>query len=156
MKMLKDILKFLFPEYQIKACVEERGFIAKSQPNINLAQQTTQVYIQENIQQQAVPASMQTMQGAESATSRYARTGKNIFTPAKENTKSTFKANDAFEGLADALKEYWVGSEKDRNAICKAYQRPFILGFDNQVPKNGIMLIGSESRGRWYNIWCVL
>ncbi len=153
--MLKDILKFLFPEYQIKACVEERGFIAESQPNINLAQQTTQVYTQENIQQQAAPTSLQTMQGTEPAISRYARTGKNIFTPAKEDTKSAFKANDVFEGLSEALKEYWVGSEKDRNAICKAYQRPYVRGFDNKVPKNGILLISAESRGRVYAVRCI-
>ncbi len=156
--MAKDILKFLFPEYQIKACVDERGFIAKRQSEGNFAQQTSQVYTQGAAQQQAVPASSQPIQRVTSApvASQTAGTSqKTYYTPINEDAKSVLKADDAFEGLADALKKYWVGSEKDRDAICKAYQRPYVRGFDNKKPKNAILLIGSESRGRVYAIQCI-
>lgn len=42
----KELLQFLFPEYQIKACVDERGFIAKSEKKKNYINSTSQVYLQ--------------------------------------------------------------------------------------------------------------
>lgn len=154
-KDAKDILKFLFPEYQIKACVDECGFIAKSKPERNFAQRTPQVYTQGAVQQQTAPTSSQQIQRMASADLQTAKANQKTYTPMKEDIKSVSKANDAFEGLADVLKRYWVGSEKDRDAICKAYQRPYVRGFDNKKPKNAILLIGSESRGRVYAIRCI-
>lgn len=156
-KKVKDILKLLFPEYQIKACVDERGFIAKSQQERDFAQRTSQVYTQGEVRQQATQASSQPIQRIASApnVSQTAKAGQKTYTPMKEDTKIVSKANDAFAGLADVLKRYWVGTEKERDAICKAYQRPYVRGFDDKKPKNAILLIGSESRGRVYAIRCI-
>ena len=77
------------------------------------------------------------------------------YTPTRDDTKTVSKANDAFEGLADQLKKYWIGSEKDRDSICKAFQRPYVRGIDNTKPKNTILLIGPESRGRLYAVQCI-
>ena len=51
----KELLKFLFPEYQIKACVDERGFIVKSEKKKNYANSASQVYLQGSMQQQSAP-----------------------------------------------------------------------------------------------------
>lgn len=120
----KEILKFLFPEYQIGVCARERGFIAK-----------------------AVSGSVCPADRAVSPDKQAGRTIQDTYMPAKEDAKSMARANDAFEGLADALKKYWPGSERDRITICRAYQRPYIRGFDNKKPRNVILLVGSGSGG---------
>ena len=63
------------------------------------------------------------------------------YTPMKIDDRFRSRANDAFGGLSDALKKYWAGSEKGRVAVCRAYQRPYIRGFDIQRSRNAILLI---------------
>ena len=48
-KNIKEILKFLFPEYQIKECIDERGFIQKSKKN-ELQGNTQQIFTASQIQ----------------------------------------------------------------------------------------------------------
>ena len=39
--------------------------------------------------------------------------------------------------------------------MCKAFQRPYVKGFDNVKPKNAILVLGSESRGKVYAVRCI-
>jgi len=104
-KKSEELLQLLFPEYQIRACVKECGFIAKKNESISQNAQTVRRKV-------------------------------NTYTPSKEDKKIVNKTNDAFDGLSEELKKYWIGTENDRNAVCKAFRRPFIRGFDNVKPKN--------------------
>ena len=63
-KKSKELIQLLFPEYQIKACVDERGFIAKNQQRTNYAQKSAQTFGRGNVQQQTAPASAQLQRGA--------------------------------------------------------------------------------------------
>ena len=134
-----ELLKILFPEYQIHEAVKENGFVAKKHMVKTPVRQTIQhndnvaVASQGNISEQS-------------------QTGSHI--PEREE-RVVVQSNDVFDALPDAIGEYWAGSEEDRKSICKAFQRPFIHGFDNTKPKNAILLIGSESRGKVYLIRCV-
>ena len=155
----KEIFEFLFPEYQIKANVDERGFIAKSQPKPDVRQTASQAYSTGSVQQQSAPVSqvnqpMQSVLTAPAATPSKV-TPKQQYTPTKEDIKTISRANDAFDTLSDSLKTYWVGSDKDRDSLCKAFQRPYVKGFDNTKPKNSILIIGEESRGKTYAIKCI-
>ncbi len=150
----KELLQFLFPEYQIKACVDERGFIAKNEKQKNYANATSQAYSQGRTQQQSAPVA-QPVQNASQTKPQSNRTPIKTYTPSKEDTKAVNRANDAFDNLPIELKKYWVGSEKDRMALCKAFQRPYVRGFDNIKPKNTILILGSESRGKVYGIRCI-
>ena len=85
---VKEILKILFPEYQIKACIDERGFIAKKQV-------------------EKEPEAYTPMSKAAGKT----------YKPVKDDTKAVNASNDAFENLPMELKECWIGSEKDRDAL---------------------------------------
>lgn len=150
----KELLQFLFPEYQIKACVDERGFIAKSKKQMNYANATTQVYSQGRTQQQSAPVA-QPVPNVSQTKPQSNKTPIKTYTPSKEDTKAVNRANDAFDSLPIELKKYWVGSEKDRTALCKAFQRPYVRGFDNIKPKNTILILASESRGKVYGIRCI-
>ena len=159
-KKSKELIQLLFPEYQIKACVDERGFIAKNQQGTNYAQKSAQTFGRGNVQQQTAPGSAQLQRGAgiNTATSTPAQSVKapvKTYTPSKEKTKAASRATDAFDGLSNELKKYWVGSDNDRNSLCKAFQRPYVKGFDNVKPKNAILVLGSESRGKVYAVRCI-
>lgn len=157
-KKSNEILKLLFPEYQIKACVDERGFIVKKQPQRDYAQKSSQPFVTGHVQQQTAPSSAATYQtsGTTAATlAQPVKTPVRSYTPSKEETKAVNRATDAFDGLPNELRKYWVGSENDRVALCKAFQRPYVKGFDNVKPKNAILILGSESRGKVYAIRCI-
>lgn len=159
-KKSKELIQLLFPEYQIKACVDERGFIAKSQQRTNHAQQSSQTFNRGNVSQQTAPTSTPIQQAAGTmvATTSPVQSVKNpvkTYTQSKEDIKATNRAADAFDGLSMELKKYWVGSDGDRNSLCKAFQRPYVKGFDNVKPKNAILVLGSESRGKVYAIRCI-
>lgn len=126
----KELLQFLFPEYQIKACVDERGFIAKREKT-------------------------QPMQSMSQSRQQSSKTPIKSYAPSKEDTETVNRSNDAFDSLSIELKKYWVGSEADRTALCKAFQRPYVRGFDNIKPKNAILVLGSESRGKVYAVRCI-
>lgn len=147
---IKELLHFLFPEYQIKACVDERGFIAKSQKQTNYTDATPQVYSQGHTQQQSAPVAQPVPGMSQTKTQSYKIPDKTC-----TDTKAVNRVNDAFDSLPNELKKYWVGSEKDRTALCKALKRPYVRGFDNIKPKNAILILGSESRGKVYGIRCV-
>lgn len=150
----KELLQFLFPEYQIKACVDERGFIAKSEKKKNYVNSTSQVYSQGSTQQQSAPVT-QPVQNVSKTKQQTCKTPIKSYAPLKEDTKTISRANDAFDSLSIELKKYWVGSESDRIALCKAFQRPYVRGFDNVKPKNAILVLGSESRGKVYAVRCI-
>jgi hypothetical protein len=140
--------------------VDERGFIAKKQQSTNYAQKSTQTFNKGNVQQQSAPASAPLQQVSRTSTSSVApmqsvSTSVKTHTPSKEETKAVSRAVDAFDGLSNELKKYWVGSDNDRNSLCKAFQRPYVKGFDNTKPKNAILVLGAESRGKVYAVRCI-
>lgn len=150
----KELLQFLFPEYQIKACVDERGFIAKGEKKKNYVNSTSQIYSQGNTQQQSAPIT-QPVQKVSQTKQQLNKTQIKSYVPSKEDTKTVNRANDVFDNLSVELKKYWVGTEVDRTALCKAFQRPYVRGFDNVKPKNAILVLGSESRGKVYAVRCI-
>ena len=159
-----ELLKILFPEYQIHEAVKENGFIAK--------RKAAQTPVRQSLKRdEKVTANCQENTSGRICTGAdipYAQKANNSFQASGQKEKAAYvqqnqkqeekvivKSNDVFDALPDAISEYWAGSEKDRKSICKAFQRPFIHGFDNTRPKNAILLIGSESRGKVYLVRCV-
>ena len=156
----QEILRLFFPEFQITDTVQERGFIATSKKRDSYARQTSQTYSQNNTEVKSAPGSsvhqMQPVSPAPSSTAAVNKnTAKTAYSPAKDDVKTLAKANEAFDGLPDTLKKYWVGSEEDRLSLCQAFQRPYVKGFDNVKPKDAILIIGPESRGKAYAVRCL-
>ena len=152
---IKKILKLLFPEYQIRECIKERGFIEISPKKKNFVKKNYKTYSYENIQQMTSDTSEMEAQNDLSLIKQNNNLQRKTHTSQKENEKVINRSNNVFNDLSDELKKYWVGSQKDRDMICRAFQRPFIKGFNNIIPKNAILLLGSESRGKVYAIRCI-
>ena len=92
----KELLQFLFPEYQIKACVDERGFIAKGEKKKNYVNSTSQIYSQGNTQQQSAPIT-QPVQKVSQTKQQLNKTQIKSYVPSKEDTKTVNRANDVFD-----------------------------------------------------------
>lgn len=69
-----------------------------------------------------------------------------------KGAKTVSNVPPAFDELDFELKKCWIGSENDINALSKAFKRPYVVGFDNVKPKNAILIIGSESRGKRFAV----
>lgn len=154
----KKILKFLLPEYQIIATIEEKGFIARNQFPTQMRLTPTQKYTSGMMQQASPPpGTLRPMQGVPSASVPSMEQSLKQETPflSQEDGNTNSESNNVFADLPASLKKYWVGSERDRDAICKAFQRPYVRGFDHKIPKNGILLIGENSRGKTYAVKCI-
>ena len=61
---------------------------------------------------------------------------------------SADKVDDKFEGIEQQLRKTWIASDSNISALCWAFKRPFVVGTDSVMPKNTILLIGNESRGK--------
>ena len=137
---IKKILKLLFPEYQIRECIKERGFIEISPKKKNFVKKNYKTYSYENIQQMTSDTSEMEAQNDLSLIKQNNNLQRKTHTSQKENEKVINRSNNVFNDLSDELKKYWVGSQKDRDMICRAFQRPFIKGFNNIIPKNANQL----------------
>ncbi|QNU65894.1 AAA family ATPase [Ruminiclostridium herbifermentans] len=159
-KDIKSIIRFLFPEYQIKACVDERGFIAKSNKTKNYVTSNNQTYASQGAQNQASSYEKMQVHGGVSfqqplSQIQQSKAQSNTFTSTKDENKVASKASEVFDELPNEFKKYWIGSEEDRKALAKAFERPYVRGYDNVKPKNSILIIGSESRGKNYAVKCI-
>ena len=150
-KDFSEILKLIFPEYQIKDAINERGFIAKKQENVNYVKTQEQAVRQNNFAQQTAPVNTPIQAEPVSQPKAAAKT----YTPEKKVEKVVNRASNVFDTLSDELGKYWIGSPRDKSGLCKSFQRPYVSGFDQKKPKNTILLLAPESRGKKYAVRCI-
>lgn len=154
---IKEILKILFPEYQIKACIDERGLIAKNKSERNHAASGRNIS-RGNVQMQAAPSTSNTtpvVTPIQQAPAPPAKTMAKGYVPTKDIEKVVNRASDSFDSIAEEMKRFWVGTDEDRSSLVKAFQRPYVKGFSNNKPKNSILILGTESRGKVYAVQCI-
>ncbi len=118
----KSILRFLFPEMQIIDAVKQDGFIAKKSSVKNMYTANNSVFANAGVQQSVAASSSISV--------------------------SADKVDDKFEGIEQLLRKSWIASDNNIFALCQAFKRPFVVGTDSVMPKNTILLIGNEGRGK--------
>lgn len=155
----KEILKFLLPEYQIIATINERGFIVLDSAKPSMRLTPTQTYTNGMAQQQAAPPPDTTQPMPPISSTPVSQPNEPPASPNhlsdNEEHRTIPETSNAFTNLPASLKKYWVGSERDCDALCKAFQRPYVKGFEHNIPKNAILLIGENSRGKTYAVKCI-
>lgn len=136
---IKEILKFLFPEYQI--------FSAWKNTPVR-KQEQRQVRTSSTANNRTFSSEKKETKTAEFAT---------IYT--KKQTEATHQkssiASTAFDTFKQDLEKNWIGASEDINAFFNAFKRPYLSGLNIPRPKNAILLLGSEGRGRHYAIKCI-
>lgn len=140
---IKSILRFLFPELQIIDAVKQDGFIAKKSSVKNMHMANNAVAGNAVVQQ---GTGMPTAQPSFSKTTRASAPKAN--TVSSSVSVSADKVDDKFDGIEQQLRKTWIASDNNISALCQAFKRPFVVGTDPIMPKNSIMIIGNESRGK--------
>ncbi|BCN28792.1 AAA family ATPase [Anaeromicropila herbilytica] len=162
----KELMKFLFPEYQVIESIKNDGVIKRkknedsSSPNkvLNRVQlnnnhdlsiqtsnkdndtinnnqpETENSDIQQNIDIQQNTTTQQIADNSEE----------------KNNDISTI-----FNEVKEDLKNNFIGQEKYFNSLCIAFKRPFITGYNDEKPRNVIIIQGHESSGKQSSICCI-
>ena len=147
---IKAALRFLFPEMQIVDAVKQEGFIAKKQKQTATMNTTNNTIVGNTVLQ--------------SNTAPNSRANSNKLSAPKAETISSNvtisadKVDGKFDGIEQQLRQSWIASEKNISALCQAFKRPFVMGVNPIMPKNTILVVGNESRGKVkaINDMCVL
>lgn len=141
---VKSILRFLFPEIQIIDAVKQEGFIAKKQVQKNNIRATNNTVAGNTV--------MQSSSGSANAQNSFAPTNRTTAPKAEPASSSVTisadKVDGKFDGIEQQLRNTWVASNSNISALCQAFKRPFVMGVNPVMPKNTILLIGNESRGK--------
>lgn len=147
---IEKILKFWFPEYQIIDCIRKHGFIYNektlmhNQPTLSTGNYNgTAMPAPANDPNYNIPMPV--------LPPKYPKESNVV----KTKNKAVSPINNKFADLKLSLRTNWIGSQKNIAAMCKAFERPYIRGFDKNKPRNVILIIGPESRGKIYGVQCI-
>lgn len=151
---IKEILKFLFPEWQIIAAIKQQGFIAKPDKS--------------NVE----GSSHRTVLGAggtstiSKPTSNSLPQPKNIFKKTtviqSGNTAQQSKVgvqgevNDItakMDAIRAELAQLLVGQTNYLDRLCRAFKRPFVTGFNGVNPKNIMVILGNKGTGKHSSVF---
>ena len=145
----KDILKFLFPEWQVIEIIKKDGFIAKTAKN-----QTKTNTVQ--MVQNGETASVLNNQPSYTGTPLKNQSSKTINNPINTSKpEKIIKPNivdEKFDGLEELLSQTIVANKDYINSLCMAFKRPYVSGYNNITPKNVIFILGAKSMGKTYSI----
>lgn len=152
----KDILKFLFPEWQVIEAIKKYGFISKSGKKLSQShnQSMKQTVFDNN---GSLPNSM-VRNNPSNARSSFAP-----FTSDKSVKNADYKDMDSkkadnsnisliFNSIRDELGSLIIGQQKYLDNLCIAFKRPFITGYDRVKPKNIIFVLGGKGTGKHSSI----
>lgn len=140
---VKLILRFLFPEIQIIDAVKQEGFIAKKQAQKNNARVANYTAAGNTVLQSGGGP------GTQSSFDPANRTAASKAKPVSPSVAiSADKVDGKFDGIEQQLRKSWIASDCNVSALCQAFKRPFVMGVNPVMPKNTILLIGNESRGK--------
>ncbi|MDN4608462.1 AAA family ATPase [Sporosarcina highlanderae] len=149
---LRDVIKFLLPEYQIIEVYKEKGFFAKKN-----RMQTAVPMLQR--QELRGGGGLENTAPIQSVSSKPVKTAQQP----QENTaayqyKDKTKWNSAeipgiFGEIRSYLTEDLVGQNEFLDQLMIAFKRPYITGFDGNRPKNTIFVLGGRGTGRKTGIY---
>lgn len=149
---VKGIIKFLFPEYQIIETIKEEGFIAKKQNAQKQDTSLVQVSSSEilNSGQINFKANRETIAGGPQ--NRHSLKNNYKDTYSAQETSRKEQTLEKFSGVENIFAEKWIGEKQSVNQICQAFMRPFVMGYNNIKPKNAMLFIAGESRGKVFAV----
>ncbi len=145
----KDILKFLFPEWQVIEIIKKDGFIAKS--NEFRAKTNTTQMVQNGENGLGLCNYAPTVE-----TPLRNQEPKTISTPiSSSKSEKIIKPNivdEKFGGIEEVLAQEIIANDDYIKSLCVAFKRPYVSGYDNIIPKNVIFILGAKSMGKTYSI----
>jgi SpoVK/Ycf46/Vps4 family AAA+-type ATPase len=153
---VKDILKFLFPEWQVIEAIKKYGFISKPGKKLNQSHnqnmKQTVFYKNESLPNNIV-RNNQSDAGSNFAPFTYAQSVKDTVYKDMDSKKAdSSNISLIFNSIRDELGSLIIGQQKYLDKLCIAFKRPFITGYDRVKPKNIIFVLGGKGTGKHSSI----
>ena len=145
----KDILKFLFPEWQVIEIIKKDGFIAKTAKNQT---KTNTVQMVQNGETASALNNQPSYTGTPLKNQSSKTISKPINTSKPEKIIKPNIVDEKFDGLEELLSPTIVADKDYINSLCMAFKRPYVSGYNNITPKNVIFILGAKSMGKTYSI----
>lgn len=145
----KDILKFLFPEWQVIEIIKKDGFIAKTAKNQT---RTNTVQMAQNGETTSALNNQPSYTGTPLKNQSSKTISKPINTAKSEKIIKPNIVDEKFDGLEELLSQTIVADKDYINSLCMAFKRPYVSGYNNITPKNVIFILGAKSMGKTYSI----
>lgn len=145
----KDILKFLFPEWQVIEIIKKDGFIAKTAKNQT---RTNTVQMAQNGETTSALNNQPSYTGTPLKNQSSKTISKPINTAKPEKIIKPNIVDEKFDGLEELLSQTIVADKDYINSLCMAFKRPYVSGYNNITPKNVIFILGAKSMGKTYSI----
>ena len=122
---VEKILKFLFPEWQIIEIINEHGFV--NQEKINALSSSSKILLSNSDNQTAV----------ERKTEGFS----NIVWEVAE-----------FIEVEKIFSKEIIANATYVKALCEAFKRPYVSGYNELMPKNTIFILGDKSIGKVHSV----
>lgn len=145
----KNILKFLFPEWQVIEIIKKDGFIAKTAKNQT---RTNTVQMAQNGETTSALNNQPSYTGTPLKNQSSKTISKPINTAKSEKIIKPNIVDEKFDGLEELLSQTIVADKDYINSLCMAFKRPYVSGYNNITPKNVIFILGAKSMGKTYSI----
>lgn len=139
---VQDIVEFLLPELQIYKVAKEEGFFAKKAYN--------------DVRERRQNIASQTGCKDGSCKNNTQRDINNSPTPTPVTGKRKEELLDAFKGVEIVLGKKWIGEKTSVEEITHAFKRPYVMGFGGAKPRNAMLLIAGESRGKVFAVESII
>ncbi len=136
----REFLKFLFPEYQIFSAWKNLPKEIQEQRQTR----STDIPAAKKYQTKTLETKSLDFPTVYIRKDSSTKTG---------NIDNTWTA--AFDTFKQDLKKDWIGSDNDMNALFNAFKRPYLSGTIPPKPRNAILLLSTEGRGKHFAINCI-
>jgi len=148
---IKDILKFLFPEWQVIQSIKTYGWInregVKRKGNVETSQQQRQMSNNRQMDMTVLPNILPT---GPNPSQKPSISEKPIQPKLQEN-----QLEEAFQRIRMNLGQKMIGQKQYLDELCLAFKRPFITGIHKNKPKNAIVLFGHPGSGRKQSVMLI-
>ncbi|MCQ2125683.1 MAG: AAA family ATPase [Fibrobacter sp.] len=148
---LKELLKFLFPEYQIFTAAKNLPQGLRATPKVQSTSSVEKTVLKSESKSESVKSEPKGHEPEKGFATIFTRQDSKASAHAVKDNAKSFNFNPVPKELA----KIWIGSEKDIQSLVTAFKRPFVSGYEEEKPKNSILLLGHLSRGKAYAIQCI-
>ncbi|SEM73276.1 AAA+-type ATPase, SpoVK/Ycf46/Vps4 family [Mesobacillus persicus] len=145
---IKEILKFLFPEWQVIRSIKRHGWINKEGVTAKTASRPTQP-VRHNQGTKSIP---RPTRSEENPAVRYQSTVPQDSREEKQPAPQGERLEGDFKWIRSELGRKMIGQKRYLDELCLAFKRPFVTGMSKNKPKNTLVLFGHPGSGRRQSI----
>lgn len=146
---IKNVMKFLFPEYQIIKSIREYGFIKRKKDIGDYAMYKSERYTYSSFpQDESNTINHSSRSKNKEMYSGYTSVDDSNLKYRGENVFSNDKIDERFNRVKYAITRDIIGQKYFIENLVLAFKRPFIAGYSGSKPKNTVFIIGEKNSGR--------